>query len=59
MIVQHSDGIYFPREPPPWPSYGRPLRWTFSLSVSLVEEGFSLGKLRKSSESTTAVKQAT
>jgi hypothetical protein len=43
--------------PPPWPSYSGPLRWT--LSLSLVKQGFSLGNLRKSSEPITAVRQAT
>jgi hypothetical protein len=33
-------------------------RLSLSLSLSLVKEGFSLGKLRKSSEPITAVRQA-
>jgi hypothetical protein len=32
---------------------------TFSLSLSLVKEGFSLGNLRKNSEPISAVRQAT
>jgi hypothetical protein len=43
-------------EHPPQPSYGGTHRPTFSLC--LVKEDFSLGKLRKSSESITAVRQA-
>jgi hypothetical protein len=44
--------------PPPRPSYGGTLRSTFSLSLCIVKEGFSLGKLRKSSEPIIAVWQA-
>jgi hypothetical protein len=62
MSVQHSGGVYFPGKtppPPPWPSYGGTLSWPFlSLSLCLVKEGFSLEKLRKSSEPITAVRQA-
>jgi hypothetical protein len=47
----------FQERSPPWPSYGGTLRSTF-LSLCLVKEGFSLGKLRKSSKPTTAVQQA-
>jgi hypothetical protein len=47
--------------PRPWPSYSGPLRLTFSLSLSLslVKEGFSFGKLKKSSEPITTVRQTT
>jgi hypothetical protein len=57
MTVWHSNGVFSPGESPPWPSYGGPLKLTSSLS--LVKEGFSLGKLRKSSEPITAIRQAT
>jgi hypothetical protein len=55
------ESIFQERTPPPQPSYGGTLRSTFlslSLSLCLVKEGFSLGKLRKSSKPTTAVQQA-
>jgi hypothetical protein len=53
------ESIFQERFPPQWPSYGGTLRSTFfSLSLCLVKEGFSIGKLRKSSKPTIAVWQA-
>jgi hypothetical protein len=43
---------------PPCPRYSGTLRSNFSLSLSIVKEGFSFGKLRKNSEPITAVRQA-
>jgi hypothetical protein len=47
------------QDSPQWFSYSGPLRATFSLSLSLVKEGFSLRNLRKSSKPITSVRQAT
>jgi hypothetical protein len=60
VSVQHSGGVYFPGETPHHDLAmvelsGQPF---LSLSLCLVKEGFSLGKLRKSSEPITAVRQA-
>jgi hypothetical protein len=57
MVVQHSDGVCLPGEPP---HHGlATVDLSGRLSLSFVKEGFSLRNLRKSSESITAVRQAT
>jgi hypothetical protein len=56
VSIQHSGGVYFPGETPP---HGQQLLgWPFLSLSLLVKEGFSLGKLRKSSKPTTAEWQA-
>jgi hypothetical protein len=39
--------IWSPRKTPPWLSYGGTLRLTFSLSLSLAKEDFSLRNLQE------------
>jgi hypothetical protein len=60
MTIQHSSGVCFPGETNHHSLAMVELsgRLSLSLSLCLVKEGFSLGKLRKSSEPITAVRQA-
>jgi hypothetical protein len=63
MNIQHSGGVYFPGENRPHHGLatvelsGQPFL-SLSLFLCLVKEGFSLGKLRKSSKPIIAVRQA-
>jgi hypothetical protein len=58
MSVWHSSGVYFPRETSHHGLATVELSGQPFLSLCLVKEGFFLGKLRKSSEPSTAVQQA-
>jgi hypothetical protein len=59
VSIQHSGGVYFPGETPPHHHSLVMMELSgqlfLSLSLCLVKEGFSLGKLRKISKPTTAV----
>jgi hypothetical protein len=60
MTIQHSNGIYVPGEPPHHSLAMVDLSGLPSLSLflSFTKEGFSLGNLKKSSKTITAVRQA-
>jgi hypothetical protein len=58
VSVWYSGGVCFPGETPHYGLGMVELSGRLFLSLCLVKEGFSLGKLRKSSKPTTAVWQA-